>query len=144
MPDRRAGEAADDLDTQLVCRAGRIHHFLGGPLTHFLGLTVAPDVLRQNEFVPLIDQIANRLADQVIRDCPDFQLVFLQQVVASLAVVLVAECLLDVEVIAPAGQLDALVTPFSGLFANDFEGQIGPLAGEERHGTRHGAFSQVL
>ena len=135
MPDRRAGEAVDDLDAQLLRRAGGVHHLLGGPLADGLGLAVAPDVLGQDQLVPLVDQVADRLADQVIGDGPDLQPVLAQQIVPTLAVVLVVECLLDVEVVAPAGQLDALVPPLAGFLADDFEGQVGPLAGEKRHGT---------
>ena len=123
------------LTPSLCGRSGRVHHLLGGPLPDSLGLAVAPDVVGQNQLVPLIDQVANRLPDQVVGDCPDFQPILAQKVVASLAVVLVGERLLDIEVIAPAGQFDALVTPFAGLLADDFEGQVGPLAGEKGHGT---------
>ena len=75
VPDRRAGEAVDDLDAQLLRGAGRVLHLLGGPLADLLGLAVAPDVVGQDQLVPLVDQVADRLADQVVRDRPDFQLV---------------------------------------------------------------------
>ncbi len=62
-----------------------------------------------------------------------------EQVVALLAVAVVLEGLLDVEVIAPAGELDAVVAPLAGLLADDLQGQVGPLAGEERDGAGHRA-----
>jgi hypothetical protein len=42
--------------------------FLGGALAHALGLAVAPDIGGQDGLVPLVDQIAHGLADEVARD----------------------------------------------------------------------------
>ena len=83
--------------------------------------------------MPLVDRVADRLADQVVRDRVALQLVRVQKVVRPLAVVLVG--FLDLEVVAPAGQLDAVVTPLLALLADLLERQVGPLAGEKRHGT---------
>jgi hypothetical protein len=44
---------------------------------------------------------------------------------------------IDVEVVAPAGEFDAVVAHALGERREFFEGKIGPLAGEEGDGTWH-------
>ena len=44
----------------------------------------------------------------------------------------------DVEVVAPAGDLEAVVAPLGGQPAHLLERQVGPLAGEQGDRTRHG------
>src|SRR4051794_6879126 len=39
--------------------------------------------------------------------------------------------------IAPTRQFDAIVAPLAGLLADDFQGEVGPLAGKQRDGTGH-------
>src|SRR6185295_12989878 len=55
-----------------------------------------------------------------------------------LRVGLVLERALHLEVVAPAGELEAVVAEGLGLLGQCFEGQVGPLAGEEAEGARHG------
>src|SRR5262249_6678264 len=52
-------------------------------------------------------------------------------------VAVVGECLPDVEVVAPAGDLQAVVAPAGGEPAHLFERQVGPLAGEQGDGSGH-------
>src|SRR5436853_273953 len=82
----------------------------------------------------LVDGVADGLADEVGGDGPGFQAVFGEEVVAGFAVGgagLGVGGLHDVEVVAPAGELEAVVTEGSGLGGEGVEGQVGPLAGEE-------------
>ena len=39
--------------------------------------------------------------------------------------------------VAPAGELEPVEAPATGFRGEILEGQVGPLAGEERDGTRH-------
>ena len=135
VPDRRAGEAVDDLDAELVRRRAvsiislaarwRTPSGLPSPQTWSGRISLCRSSIRSQTAWPT----------RWFEIAQTFSPYLLQQLVTSLAVVLVAERLLDVEVVAPAGQLDALVTPFAGLLADDLEGQVGPLAGEKCHGT---------
>ena len=78
MPDARAGEAVDDCHAQLLRRAGRVLHLLDGPGVDAGRIAVAPDVRRQNRLVPLVDRVQHGLADQVIADREDLQVVALR------------------------------------------------------------------
>ena len=60
-------------------------------------------------------RIADRLADEVVADRPDLEVVALEQLAALAAVGLVGERGVDVEVIAPAGELEAVEAPGAGL-----------------------------
>jgi hypothetical protein len=87
--------------------------------------------------VPLVDQIAHRLSDQVRADGERLELVVRQDLPPSLGVVLVLEALIYVEVIPPARQLHAVVPEAFGLGADLVERKVGPLAGEKGDGTGH-------
>ncbi len=59
-------------------------------------------------------------------------------------VVVVLDRLPDIEVVTPAGDLEAVVPPAGGESADLLEGQVGPLAGEQRDGSGHvGPSAQV-
>ena len=135
MPDRRAGEAVDDLHTQLLGGSSGVLHFLDRPGTFLL--RVAPDLGRDPVVGALVEDVENELADEVVGNRPALQSIAAEQVVAFLAVILILEGFLDVEVIAPAGELDPVVAPFACLLADDLEGEVGPLAREQRDGSRH-------
>ena len=137
MPDARAGEAVDHADAQLLGGPGGVLHFLGGAAADAVRLAVAPDVRRQDRLVPGVDVVQHALADQVIRDGKHLQVVLFEQVAFAAAVRVVGEGLVDLEVVAPAGQLEPVVAELAGFFAQRFEGQIGPLTGEQRDGASH-------
>ena len=88
---------------------------------------------------PVVEDVEDELADQVVRDRPALQAVLGEEGVPPFAILVVVEGLLDVEVVAPAGELDAVVAPLAGLLADRFQGQVGPLAGEQGDGSGHGA-----
>src|SRR5262249_51170039 len=64
-PDLRSGEAVDDFDTEVLCGVRCLDDFLGGALADILGLSVSPDVRRQNRLVALVNIVADSLADEV-------------------------------------------------------------------------------
>jgi hypothetical protein len=55
--------------------------------------------------VALVDGVAHRLADEVRRDRKALKAVAREDLAASVDVPGVGECLVDVEVVAPAGKL---------------------------------------
>src|SRR5262249_21246023 len=77
-------------------------------------------------------------ADEMIRDRPALESVSREQVVPPLAVAVILERLLHVEMIAPAREFDSIVTPLAGFLADHFQGQVGPLACEQGDGSSHG------
>jgi hypothetical protein len=146
MPDARAGEAVDDgreagglgggVD-EVAAGAGGVDHLLGGALTDAFGLTIAPDVRRQDQLVALVDQVADGLADQVRGNGEGAQAVRLEDIPAALAVALVLGRLVHFEMIAPAGEFDAVIAEALGLLADIIESQVGPLPGEKCDWTSH-------
>src|SRR5690606_11255327 len=68
VPDAGAGEAVDDANAELLRGAGGRLHFLGGALVDAIGLAVAPDVGRQDRLMAFVDDVADRLANEVIAD----------------------------------------------------------------------------
>ena len=57
----------------------RVGHLSRGPLPHALGVTITPDAGGDDVVMPLIDQVAHALPDQVIGDRPAAQPVLVQQ-----------------------------------------------------------------
>ena len=102
----------DGAHAELGGRPRGVLHLLGGPLAHALGLAVAPDAGRQDALVPLVDRVvADRLADQVVGDGVDVQVVLRQRLQLPVHIGLVGHRLVDLEVVAPAGDLEAVVAP---------------------------------
>nr|WP_245715064.1 hypothetical protein [Micromonospora inyonensis] len=111
---------------------------LGGPLPDPLGLAVTADPGGQDVLVPLVDRVvADRLADQMVGDGGGLEVVLRQRLALAVDVRLVGQGLVDLEVVAPAGDLQAVVAPLGGVPADLVERKIGPLAGEERDRSRH-------
>ena len=106
-PDARAGEAVDHADAQLLRGPGGVDHVLGGPGVDLGRVAVAPNVRRQDRLVPRVDVVQHRLADQVVADGEHLQVVLFQQFAFLGAVVVLVEGLIDLEVVAPAGQFRA-------------------------------------
>ena len=138
MPDRRSGEAVDDTDAELLGGPRRPLHLLGRAAVHAVGVAVSPHVRRQDRLMTLVDSVADRLADEVGGDGVDGELVALELIALLGAVRSLLECPRGVEVVAPAGQLESLVAELAGFAGEIVEGQIGPLAGEQRDRTWHG------
>ncbi len=67
--------------------------------------------------MPLVDPIGHSLAHQVGADGKALQTVFVEDVPTALNVVIVLHGLVNFEMIAPAGDLDAVVAKRFSLFA---------------------------
>ena len=137
VPGRRAGEAGDRRHAEPRRGAGGVLELVGGALADALGVAVAPHVGRDDALVAGVDRIADRLADEVVADRPDVQAVALEQLAPLAAVGVVGERGVDVEVVAPAGELEAVEAPGAGLRGELGEREVGPLAGEQRDGSWH-------
>ncbi len=125
------------LTPSFCARLGGVFYFVRGAAIDGLGITVAPNVRRQNRFVADVDVVAHRLANEVRTDGVQLQIVFLQQFALALAVAGVGNGFVDFEMIAPTGQFQTVVTKFAGFARDGFQRQIGPLTREQRDRTCH-------
>ena len=137
-PDAAAGEAVDDGDAELGGGLGGADHLGGGALADAFGLAIAPDFVADEGAVAAVDGVTDALAEDVVGDGPAAQAVLGEEGVALLAIGGVREGLVDIEVIAPTGELEAIVAPGADAAGEGGEGEIGPLAGEEGEGAGHG------
>ena len=137
VPDGGAGEAVDDADIEFLGGAGCVFHFFGRTAIDTGRVAIAPDVIGENAFVSGIDVIEHGLSDEVVGNGEEFEAVFFEEFAFAGAVGVVGEGFLDFEVVAPAGKFESVVAEFFGFFAECFEGEVGPLAGEEGNGTCH-------
>jgi hypothetical protein len=139
MPDGRAGEPDHGRHAESSRGAGGVSHLGSRPAPHPLGLAVCPDPGRQDCAVPFVDRmITDRLADEVVGDRPAAQAVLGEQRVLASQVAGLREGAVHLEVVTPAGKLKAVITPAAGQLADLGEREVGPLAGEEGEGSRHG------
>ena len=142
VPDGAAREAVHHVHAEALRRPGGLLHRLGRAPPHPFRVPVAPNALGEDAFVPRVDAVADGLAHEVARDGEDLKVVLLQGLPLGRAVGLVR--FVHLEVIAPAGQLEAVVSEFLGLLAEGLEGQVRPLSGEEGHGSSHGRVSLLI
>ena len=138
-PHAAAGEAVDDVHAKQLGGSGRVLHFLGAALAHTFGIAIAPQARRQDALVAVVNRvIAHALAHQVSADGEAFQVVPVEHVPAALDVAVALQGLVHFEVVAPAGEFQAIKAPGAGLLRHCFQGQVGPLAGKECDWSRHG------
>jgi hypothetical protein len=110
LPDRRAGEADHRVHAELGRGPRGVLQVLGRPLPDTFRIAVAPHPRRHDRLVPEVDRVvADRLADQMVGDREDLQVVLRQDVVPALDVGIVLDRLLDVEMVTRAGDLDTVV-----------------------------------
>jgi hypothetical protein len=114
VPDRRAGKARHRVDTETRGGPRRLLHLLGGAAADALRLSIPPDALRHGRPVPLVYRVADRLADEVVTYCVVFEIVALKYLALALYVTVVFEGIVHVEVVAPAGELQAIVAHLFG------------------------------
>ena len=87
-----------------------------------------------------IDGIADRLAHEVAAKRPAALLVALEQRPLRGHVVRLGQGAVDLEVVAPARELEPFEPPRGRQGCELVKRQIGPLAGEQRHRSCHSAF----
>ena len=87
--------------------------------------------------MPCVDRIADSLADEVGAEREAVLMVALEHLLDRADIARIGERLVDFEVVAPAGELEPVEAPAARFLGELFEGQVGPLAGEQRDGPRH-------
>jgi hypothetical protein len=87
--------------------------------------------------VALVDRVAHGLADEVGADGEDLQVVALERLADPPAVAVLGQRAVDLEMIAPRRELEPVETPFARHPSKVLEGEVGPLAGEQRHVSGH-------
>ncbi len=87
--------------------------------------------------MPRVDRVADRLADEVCADGEAVQVVAFEHLLDRAHVTVLCEGAVDLEMVAPAGELEPVETPLTGLARELLEWEVGPLAGEESDGARH-------
>src|SRR5690606_27896791 len=107
VPDRRSGEAVDGSDTELCSRLRRRDHLLGRTTAHALGIPVSPDVRGRDRRVAAVDRVADALADQMVADREDSEAVLGEERAHAIAVVGLGQRPTDIEMVAPACELEA-------------------------------------
>ena len=136
-PHAAAGEAVDDRHAELLGGAGGVLHLLGAALAHPFGIPVAPQARGEDALVAGVDRVANALAHQVRADGVALEVVLVQDVPAALDVGVALQRLVNLEVVAPAGELQGIEAPRAGFARHIFQSQVGPLAGEKTDWSRH-------
>ncbi len=86
-----------------------------------------------------VDAVADRLADEMRAERPAAEAVLLEEAALLATVRLVRERAIDLEVVAPAGELQPVEAPGATPLGEIRERQVGPLAGEQGDGTGHGS-----
>ena len=137
VPDRRAREAVDLRDAELRRGARRVLHPLGGARAHALRLAVAVDVGRQDRAVALVDAVADRLADEMRADRPHAETVRFEQLAAAARVAASASAWSTSKWSPQQASSSPSKPQRRAARGQVLERQIGPLAGEQRDGTRH-------
>lgn len=116
VPDRGAGEPDDGVHPERRGRPRGVGDLGGGPASHALRFAVAPDAGGQDALVAFVDGVvADGLSDQVVGDRPALQAVLVEELLAAVQVGGVRERLVDLEVIAPAGEFESVVTEVAGV-----------------------------
>ena len=88
--------------------------------------------------MPEVDRVADGLADEVGAEGLTAKTMALETLAQRAHVALVAERLVDLEVVAPAGKLEAVEAPVGRLRRERLERQVGPLTREQRDRPRRG------
>ena len=141
MPDRGTGESVDGNTVRgfrearlgIEKRAGGLcgeRHLFSGAAADAFRFAIAPDIGREDGFVAGIDRITDGLADEVARDREAGEAVVGEEFPFFADVGFRRGGLVDIEVVAPAGEFDPVVAHFFDKRGEICEWQVGPLAGE--------------
>jgi hypothetical protein len=107
-----------------------VDQFPGGSLADSFGVAVAVDCGREDCGVAFVDGIANCLTDEVIGYREAREIVFLEKLPTSLHVAVFIEGFLDIEMVAPTGEFNAIVAHVFDFGEKFGKRKVGPLAGE--------------
>jgi hypothetical protein len=136
VPHRRPGEARDDLHAELRRGRGGVLHPLGGAGAHALGIAVAPHLGRQHALVARVDGSQTACRPGGCRS-PTPTARAARGAPSGCGRSPLRERPVDLEVVAPARELEAVVAPGRALRGDVLELEVGPLPGEQRDRSGH-------
>ena len=134
-PDRGAGEAGDDLHAELLRHGGGLLHGLDAPVAD--GLRLIRQGRGREVVQARIGRIAHALADDVAGQRLHDQAVLLQIFFDPGDVGIVGQGAVNIDAVAPAGNLQTVIAHLLGEYAQFIKGHIRPLAGAERYRSSH-------
>jgi hypothetical protein len=138
--ERLMGEVARvEVDAEALAVVDRVERAAGGH--EVVGDLGRMDLEREAHALgveAVVDRVAHRLADEVVPDRPALQPVALEQLAPRTHVAGLGERAVDLEVVAPAGQLEPVEAPLGAAGGELLQRKVGPLAGEQGDGSRHG------
>ena len=137
VPNRRARKAVHLRHAESCSRPCGVLHALGGAAPHAFLLAVAPHVRRQDRLMARVDAIADGLPDEVRAERPALESVPLEELPPLAAVGVVRERAVDLEMVAPAGELEPVEPPGGAGGGEIGDGQVGPLPREQRDRSGH-------
>ena len=129
------------VEKSAACACSQFQLF-GSALADTLGITISPDHWGENGLVTLIDEIADRLTNQMIGDSKCGEAGISQNAPTLLTVVGRFGSLVDVKMVAPTGELQSVEAHLFGKRRKFRERKIGPLAGEESYRSGHSYMQQ--
>ena len=91
---------------------GGVCHVLGGALADTFRVSIASDAFGDDSNVAVVDFITNRLSNEVVGNGKAIELVCGEQGPFFVDGVIIGECGIDIEVISPTGEFDAIVAHF--------------------------------
>src|SRR5208282_1900425 len=122
---------------EVSCGLRRLDHLFRCALANPFGVSIFPDLRRQNRLVPFIDIVADSLSDQVVGDGERGQPIVRQKLPAIFAIILGFGRGIHIEVIAPAGEFEPVKPHALRQRSKVFQWEIGPLAGEQGDWSSH-------
>ncbi|MEY2640910.1 MAG: hypothetical protein RL150_303 [Candidatus Parcubacteria bacterium] len=131
VPDRGSSETVHHADAEFLGGHGSALKLLSGALAHTFGIAVAPDVVRENLLVAIIDVVADGLSDEVRGDGVAFHTTLIEIGTFCGTILRIGLGFGDIEVITPAAELDTLIAHRFCRGHDGFKREIGPLAGEK-------------
>lgn len=79
-----------------------------------------------------VDVVKNCLADEVIGDCEQLQLMLFQKFAFTSAIGIIGQRFVDFKMVAPAGQFQTVIAKFACFLTQRFQWQIRPLARKQK------------
>ena len=131
LPDGRAGEARDHIAAQLLGHHGGLLHGVdrpGADLLRLVGQRRGSKVVQ-----PGIGSVAHTLADDVAGQSLADQVVLRQGLLDPGHVAVIAVRTVNVDAVAPAGDLQAVIAHLGRQRTQFIEGQVRPLAGAKSY-----------
>ncbi|MBZ0298295.1 MAG: hypothetical protein K8J31_01060 [Anaerolineae bacterium] len=93
-----------------------------------LRITIALDALWEDVTVTLVNRmITDALSNQVGADRKALQVVFLQNIFSASVIAVALQGLVDLEMIAPTGQFQAILAKTGCFFCQHWQGKVSPL-----------------